>query len=225
MLSAITLIVIILFAVLSNPFPEVIKNSGPEADEMALKIQTVLHFKEYAETRFIEWSFRNGKNSYIWDREKHRVVVKWDNNHVNLDLKNPGLSKVFKNNLGVSGGQKEKLINKATNNYNNDSFWLVAPFKLFDPGTERNLATLDDSSKGLLVTYTSGGDTPGDSYLWKLNSNGFPESYRMWVSIIPIGGLKASWEDWQKMDSGTYLPTAHKIGPITLSMGKVKAYN
>ncbi|MEB8345324.1 hypothetical protein OO010_04655 [Flavobacteriaceae bacterium KMM 6898] len=225
LLSALTLLIVVLYAVYNEPFPQVIQNSGPEADELAIKIQTALHFNDYKKTRFIEWSFRNGRNSYNWDKQKHMVDVKWDDIFVNLDLMEPGHSKVFKNSQRITGSEKEKLIKKATENFNNDSFWLVAPFKLFDMGTEKHLVHLHDGSKGLLITYTSGGDTPGDSYLWKINQNGFPESYQMWVSIIPIGGLEATWEGWQKMDSGAYLPAVHQIGPITLSMGEVKAYN
>ena len=102
---------------------------------------------------------------------------------------------------------------------------MVAPFKVFDKGTSRSIVTLEDGSEGLLVSYASGGTTPGDSYLWKLQANGFPESYQMWVGIIPIGGMEATWEDWQIMDSGCFLPTSHKLGPVTLFMGNVKAYN
>ncbi|MGS0527908.1 hypothetical protein ACU8V7_24695 [Zobellia nedashkovskayae] len=95
--------------------------------------------------------------------------------------------------------------------FNNDSFWLVAPFKVFDSGTQRSLVTLEDGSNALMITYSSGGSTPGDSYLWHLGPNGLPESYQMWVSIIPIGGLKATWDDWKIMESGAFLPTSHKL--------------
>jgi hypothetical protein len=84
---------------------------------------------------------------------------------------------------------------------------------------------LKDGTQALLVTYTSGGDTPGDSYLWKLQPNGFPISFKMWVSIIPIGGIEASWDEWQVTESGAFLPARHSIGPITLDMGDVRGYN
>ncbi|MGY8916492.1 MAG: hypothetical protein ACKVJF_15580 [Flavobacteriales bacterium] len=224
-LSLFTLIIVVLFIIYNKPFPEILKDSGPEADEMAIKMQRALHYDEFKNSHFIEWSFQNGNNTYFWNKQKHIVTVKWDEILVILDLKRPKLSKVTKGKIETRGTLKDKLIAKATKNFNNDSFWLAAPFKLFDSGTERRLVQLEDGSKGLLVTYTSGGNTPGDSYLWKINETGFPESYQMWVSIIPIGGLEATWDGWEKMDSGTYLPTTHKIGPLTLSMGDVKAYN
>ena len=76
-----------------------------------------------------------------------------------------------------------------------------------------------------MVTYTRGGSTPGDSYLWKLQPNGFPESFKMWVQIIPIGGLEATWDDWQLVESGAFLPKSHQLGPLTIDMGAVKGYN
>ena len=116
------------------------------------------------------------------------------------------------------------MIDKALKNFNNDSFWLVAPYKVFDQGTQRAIVELKNGTNGLLVTYNSGGTTPGDSYLWILNENGFPSAYKMWVSIIPIGGLEASWDDWLVTQSGAFLPKSHKLGPLTLSMGDVKGY-
>ena len=102
---------------------------------------------------------------------------------------------------------------------------MVAPYKVFDKGTKRSIVITEDGSEALLVTYTSGGDTPGDSYLWLLNDNGFPYSFKMWVKVLPIGGLQADWDDWLVSKSGAFLPKSHKIGPITLSMGDVRAYN
>jgi hypothetical protein len=61
--------------------------------------------------------------------------------------------------------------------------------------------------------------------LWKLQPNGFPISYQMWVKIIPIGGLEATWDEWKVMENGLYLPSSHNIGPVPLDMGEVRAYN
>ena len=121
--------------------------------------------------------------------------------------------------------ERYKTIKKAIDLFNNDSFWLVAPFKVFDKGVERRIVPMDDGTKALLITYTSGGSTPGDSYLWELQPNGFPISFKLWVKIIPIGGLKATWDDWQLTESGAFLPKTHSLGPIKLDMGNVKAYN
>jgi len=213
----------ILYAVYNKPLPS--GQSGQEADALAQKMLTAINYEAYENTRYLEWSFAGGAHQYKWDKEKNEVVLEWDDYRAQLMLNNPRKSILFEKNIEVLGNSKSKLIEKAISYFNNDSFWLIAPFKVFDKGTTRSLVKLEDGSNALLITYTSGGTTPGDSYLWKLGPNGFPESYRMWVDIIPIGGLEATWYDWQVMESGVFLPVLHKLGPINLDMGKVRGYN
>lgn len=207
----------------SQPLPD--GKSGPEADALAQKMLEALNVEKYKETRYLEWSFRNGTNNFMWDKELGMVTVIWDKTKVVLNLVAPSKSKVFKDERLVTDDNRTKPIAKAQEYFNNDSFWLVAPYKVFDKGTKRSIVELEDGSQGLLITYTSGGDTPGDSYLWLLNENGFPNSFKMWVSVIPIGGLEASWDDWVLSESGAFLPKSHKMGPVTLGMGDVKGYN
>ncbi|MDT0539817.1 hypothetical protein [Croceitalea sp. P059] len=218
------LLLLILFGwIKSESLPEGSKSQ--EADLLANKMLTALNIEAYKNTRFLEWTFRNGANQFVWDKELGICVVKWDTYEVRLNLNNTSQNKVIENGVAINTNDKQKLIKKALSYFNNDSFWLVAPYKIFDKGTERSIVDLEDGSKGLLITYTTGGDTPGDSYLWLLNKNGFPNSYKMWVSVIPIGGLKASWDDWIITESGAFLPKTHEFGPLTMDMGSVKGYN
>jgi len=225
-LAFITLSVVvfaILYTVYNEPLPS--GQTGPTADALAKKMLIAINNEAYVNTRYLEWSFAGGEHQYQWDKETNEVRVEWNDYLALLNLKSPKKSTIFQKDVEVIGSSKPKLIEKAISYFNNDSFWLVAPFKVFDQGTERALVKLEDESSGLLITYTSGGTTPGDSYLWKLGPTGFPESYRMWVEIIPIGGLEATWDDWQVMESGVFLPNSHKLGPIKLEMGEVRGYN
>ncbi|MCP4976177.1 MAG: hypothetical protein GY931_08455 [Maribacter sp.] len=200
--------------------------SGPQADALAQKMLNSVNVEAFKNTRYLEWTFRNGKHTYKWDKTLGKVKVSWDDITVNLILQNPNKSYVFQDAIIVKNDkQREKAIEKAIKLFNNDSFWLIAPFKIFDKGVERSLVKLEDGTNGLLVTYTSGGSTPGDSYLWKLQPNGFPESFKMWVQIIPIGGLEATWDDWQITQSGAFLPKTHVVGPMKLDMGIVRGFN
>ena len=213
----------ILYFSYNEPLPT--GTNQKEGDALAQKMLVAINNSDYESTRFLEWSFAGGNHRYKWDKELGKVEVKWSDYVVNLNLNNTNKSIVFEKGTRVIGSAKLKLISKALDYFNNDSFWLVAPFKVFDQGTTRSIVTLENGSEGLLVTYNSGGTTPGDSYLWELEENGFPISYKMWVKIIPIGGLKATWDDWQVMENGVFLPISHKIGPVTLYMGEVRAYN
>lgn len=220
----IVVLAFLLFAwFINEPLPN--GKTGTEADALATKMLTALNYTNYKNTRFLEWSFKNNTNHYKWDKTNGIVIVKWDDIKVELSLKNIQKSIVFKNKQLLEVKNHKNLINKALSKFNNDSFWLVAPYKVFDKGTTRKVVVLEDGTKGLLVTYTQGGTTPGDSYLWKLNPNGFPNAYQMWVKIIPIGGIEATWDDWITTESGAFLPKTHKLGLLNLDMLNIRAYN
>ena len=86
---------------------------------------------------------------------------------------------------------------------------------MYDKGVERRLVKTEDGTKALLVTHTSGGVTPGDSYLWLLDEAYRPTAFKMWVSIIPIGGVKATWEEYKTIE-GVPFATLHQMGPLSL---------
>ncbi|CAM1368336.1 conserved hypothetical protein [Tenacibaculum litopenaei] len=194
--------------------------SGPAADALAKKMLTALNHQAYDSTRYVEWSFR-GKHFYKWDKHNNTVDVSWNGNRVSLNTLTPTKSNILANSTTKSD---QELIDYAEKIFNNDSFWLVAPYKVFEPGIERRLVTYE-GQEALLVTYTTGGSTPGDSYLWLLDATGKPYAYKMWVSIIPVGGMTATWDSWITTQSGAILPTEHKLPVGTLDMGSVKAYN
>ncbi|MBQ4914967.1 hypothetical protein J8L85_11000 [Maribacter sp. MMG018] len=213
----------VIYAVYNEPMPE--GRSGPEADALAEKMLNSLNYGKFENTRFLEWSFRDGAHLYKWDRKNRTVEVQWDDYRVDLDLIAPDSSIGYKNGTRLDTKENEKLVADAIDKFNNDSFWLIAPYKVFDEGVERRVVPLENGLEGLLVTYTSGGSTPGDSYLWILQPNGFPKSFKLWVKIIPIGGVEASWDDWLVTDSGAFLPKSHIMGPLEFSMGDVRGYN
>lgn len=196
-------------------------NQGVDAEILAVKMLDALDFEAYKKTNYIEWTFRN-KHHYKWEKDKKICTVYWKDYKVVLHLNAIENSKVYVHNFSVKGEIEQELLEKAIDYFNNDSFWLVAPYKIFDEGTERSLVTLDNGDEALLVTYTSGGSTPGDSYLWLLNDDGKPKSFKMWASVIPLQGVEASWDDWITTKSGAQLPSFHKILFLGLEMGEVK---
>ncbi len=223
LLTIIIFLVVILYFSLHKTIPD--GKPGPEADNFALRIKEAVQHDKYVNTDYIQWTFRN-ENHYLWNKKSGTVEVKWGDYKANLDLLNHDNSTIAKNDQAIIDTEKkEKLLEKALSNFNNDSFWIVAPHKLFDQGTTRKLVDLENGDKGLLVTYSSGGTTPGDSYLWKVDENYLPIAYRMWVSIIPIGGIQASWEGWVKTESGAYLSQEHKLLGFGIPISNLRAWN
>ncbi len=214
-------LVICLF-LLNADLPE--GKQGAEADALAEKMLAAVNNEAWQKTNFIKWSFRGG-HDYVWDRENNLVEVQWGRNRVILDLDNWDQNQAYEKGKVAKGESKNKLVDKAWSFFCNDSFWVIAPTKVMEDVVERRLVIADDGEEQLLVTYKSGGTTPGDSYLWDLDENGLPESYRMWVSIIPVGGVKATWEDWQTTETGLKVATKHQLGPLNVAISNLKTAN
>ena len=214
-------LIAILYFSLHKKIPE--GTSGAEADQLAVQILQAIQNDKFVNTDYISWTFRN-KNKYVWNKKDAIVAVTMDEYTTKLDLANQANSKIISTH-SFSIKEEKDVIQNALDNFNNDSFWVVAPHKLFDDGVSRKIVNLEDGTKGLLITYGAGGTTPGDSYLWKVDQNFIPTSYQMWVSIIPIGGLEASWEDWITTDSGTYLAQQHSLLGFGIPITHLKAWN
>lgn len=192
-----------------------------EADILAKKMLEALNYNAYKNTDYIEFTFKN-RHHYKWNKLKNTCEVYWKQYQVNLDLSNTKNTIVIINKQTYNGVDKNKYIQKALNYFNNDTFWLVAPYKIFDKGTIRAIAKNNAGETGLLVTYTSGGSTPGDAYLWHLDKNHKPKNYQMWTSILPIQGFPASWDTWTTTKTDAQLPTFHKLGVFGLELTGIK---
>ena len=199
------LVIIVGFAVtlwiISEPRPQGI--SGDEADALAKEMQTALNQSAYDSVKVLRWNFK-GMHQYVWDKANETVEVSWAETRVELNLKTMSGVVYVSENLKSDEGE----VKQAISYFYNDSFWVVAPYKLFDDGVVRSVVDTEEG-RALMVTYTSGGVTPGDAYLWFLDEKGFPYKYKMWVSIIPVGGLEFTWEQWKQYDN-VWLPGTHK---------------
>ncbi|NNE30399.1 MAG: hypothetical protein HKN16_12235 [Saprospiraceae bacterium] len=194
--------------------------ASPEADQLAQEMLTAINKPAWDSTAYIQWTFK-GMHEYLWDKERHFSKVSWGDYEVLLDInKIGGIAR--KDGALLSAEKSEEIIQKAWEYWCNDSFWLNAPSKIFDPGTTRSLVTLKDEREGLMVSYASGGVTPGDSYVWILDENKLPSSYKMWVKIIPVGGVEFTWDKWEELDTGAKIATWHE-GLIDLDISDLEA--
>jgi hypothetical protein len=194
---------------------------GPDGDRLANEMLESLDFEAWQNINFIQWT-SYGKHSYIWDKKNNVANIKWDNYEVvlNLDSKS-GVVYEYKHQL--TGEEKSEIIEKAWEYWCNDSFWLCAPYKVFDPGTKRAVVKQKDGSEALMVSFMKGGSTPGDSYLWILDENKRPVSWRMWVQKLPVGGVPTSWESWIDLPGGATVASLHKVSIIDIELTNIQA--
>ena len=108
----------------------------------------------------------------------------------------------------------ERIVSRTRRaSFVNASFWAFAPFKIQDEG-----ALLGRAPDGLLVTYPTGGVTPGDAYQWELGPDGTPVAWRLWASAFPIPGMRVKWDDWTELATGARVAQSHQLGPVNLKV-------
>lgn len=219
---AVIVATLLLPVLLAKPLPSGVP--GPEADALAQRLMVASRFEDWQKTGAVAFTFR-GKNKHLWDRERGFARVEFGKTTVLLDLATRKGLATDKGKL-LAGQEATAALEKAWSLFCNDTFWLNPLAKLFDEGVLRFKVKTPKEYAGretLLITYTSGGVTPGDSYLWVIGEDGLPSHWRMWTSILPIKGLEASWEGWTALPTGAKVATRHKIGPATLELTDVRA--
>ena len=190
---------------------------GEKAEALAQKMIQAVNKTAWDSTSYISWTSRGG-NTIFWDKQQNLAQVSWQNNRVLLDIYNV-TGKAWENQTEVTDPQKAtELLQKAYKFFLNDAFWLNPVVKIYDEGVSRSLVTQADGTEGLLVTYASGGITPGDSYLWLVDKNGLPTTWKIWVQILPIGGIAFSWEDWITLPTGAKVATMHRISGTSMAI-------
>lgn len=207
------------YLIFDQPLPDGIK--GEKAEQLAQKMLRRTNQKAWDNTHYVEWSFM-GMHHFLWDKKRHLVRVEWSDYKV---LLNPNKMEgvVYCNGQKIEE-DKYALLQTAYSNFTNDAFWLNAFTQIYNGDTEISYVELEDDQEGLLVTYLSGGVTPGDSYLWILDDSGLPVAWKMWVGILPIGGIRVSWEDWTSTYNGAMYAESHKAGPFNVSISNFKSY-
>ncbi len=185
--------------------------ANPEqADALAQKMLDALDYEAYENTSYIEWMYRK-RRFYKWKKDRQSCLVYWKDYKVDLNLKDYTDSQAYIHNFNAEGEIGKGLIDKAIHYFNNDSFWMVAPYTVFDEGVQRRIVVLENGAQGLLVTYPPRSKWSEGSFLWHLDSNNRPISVQLWGSEVPIDGLELSWTDWTTTESGAQLATFHKL--------------
>jgi hypothetical protein len=212
--GVVTLLAVGGYLFLNEARPEGVTDSA--ADALAKEMIGSVDADAWARTGAITWTYAD-RYTHLWDRERHLVRVQRGGWEALVDLNRvQGVASI--DGVRLEGADRDEAVLAGFAAWANDSFWLQAMNKAFDGGTTRARVPQPDGRDALLVAYSSGGVTPGDAYLWHLDETGRPVSWQMWVSIIPVGGLSATWEDWVQLRTGAWVSTRHALGPLEIAV-------
>lgn len=189
-------------ALLSTPRPT--GSDSEAAEAMADRMLASLHAEAWERTGAVRFRLREGRPLLLWDRARGFVEARFDDGRrAQLSLDDRAVV-AWRGEARLDDDDAADAGEDVYRAFANDTFWLAAPFKVRDPGTRRSVVEVE-GERQLLVEYGSGGVTPGDAYLWRLDDEGRPVSWRMWVKIIPIGGVEVGWGDWVTTPTGAVL--------------------
>lgn len=126
--------------------------------------------KAYSKTKLISWTFF-GRRTLWWDKHEQlvRIEIPAEEKVLLIDLKTDTGRASIKGAEITNPEELAKLMRQAKETWINDSYWLVMPFKLNDPGVNKTYLgkkTTEDGIEAdvLELTFNEVGVTPQNKY-------------------------------------------------------------
>lgn len=198
------------------------KSIAQSSDEKAIAIankvvEAIGGWENYNNTRFIKWDF--AKRVLYWNKWTGDVRIESPKDTlvilVNVNTLN---GKAFENGKQVTDKAKLKqLLTKGKKWWINDSYWLVMPWKLQDPGVNLKY----------IATETLEGGTTTDVLQLTFNDVGVTPENKYYVYVDQTDHLIKQWAFFTKFDDTTPRFTMpwdnyQKTGNILLSFNRSK---
>jgi len=188
----------------------------PKADAVGKELIAALGGEKSWETaRQFQFDFvveREGKTvarfSHVWDRYTgdYRVSGTDKSGAPFLVLLNVNTKqgKAFINGKPAEGEEQEKLLKMAYGRFINDTYWLLAPWKVFDPGVTlaydgEKPCPGGGSCDVLKLSFENVGLTPKDVYwLWVTRDGRQMVQWQFVLNGASEEPTTVSWKNWQK---------------------------
>lgn len=193
------------------------KASAPGAIQLAREsLDAMGGARAWLDTGYMRFTFvvdapgrEPSKIHHWWDRRTGRYRVEYMDGPAKITALlniNTREGRAWRNNETLQGADLSGVLQKAYGRYINDTYWLLAPSKLLDPGV-----VLSDEGTGLgpdgkteyrviHASFRDVGLTPKDNYWFYVNPK--TKIVEHWKFILKGGAGPASgysWEDWRKV--------------------------
>jgi len=125
--------------------------------------------ENYEATRFLTWRFF-GRRLHVWDKHTGDHRVEAGDGLVVVQNLNTREGKAWQNGEPIEDeAARMEALEKAYSMWINDSYWLVMPYKLRDPGVNLSYTREDTMANGreawvLTMTFEGVGETPQNKY-------------------------------------------------------------
>jgi hypothetical protein len=175
----------------------------------------------------LRWTFQSATGdtlrpgrTHAWDRrgDRHRVEGKNRQGQpfVMMHRMDATGGAAWMNGVAIEGDSLAKLVKRATSLWINDTYWMLMPYKLRDPGVrlryDGEARDGDAVYDRLALSFENVGDTPGDRY-W-VHVNRANHRVEKWEYVLQGSAPPPelwTWEGWEE-HGGLWFPTVHRNG-------------
>ena len=217
-----------LLAATFSPALAEMPDSDPRAVQIADQVMKALGGKErWAALAGLRWTFQSANGDtlrpgriHTWDMRTgwHRVEGKNRQGQafVLVHSMDGTQSGAWMDGTAIEGDSLAKLAKRAKSLWTNDTYWMLMPYKLRDPGVHlkydgeaRDGDTVYDK---LALSFENVGETPGDHYWVYVNrANHRVEKWEFVLQGQSPPPDVWTWEGWEQ-HAGLWFPTVHRSG-------------
>lgn len=221
--AALPLIAALVLAALPAAVFPAAAQGGPSAEQIAGQVLEAMGGKEaWDSTRFLRFSFA-GRRTHHWDKwtGRHRLEGQTPEGQPYVVLSNVNTKDgdVWIAGKQAEGETEKEWLERAYGAWVNDTYWLLMPYKLRDPGVNlvhQGTAEIEGKTYDKLhLTFGKVGLTPGDRYWAFINRDTHLMDY--WEYILqdqPADGpaTRWKWEGWQRQGKIMLAPRRVQVG-------------
>jgi hypothetical protein len=147
------------------------KGQGHKTDELVKKCYKAMGgIKNYNNTRFLQWNFFDLRK-HSWDKHENKLRIDYQKEKTIILINlNDKTGRVIKKGREIKDADSSKIfLKEAYETWINDSYWLVMPFKLLDPGVNLSYVGTEKTEDGKMadkveLTFKEVGVTPNNKY-------------------------------------------------------------